>query len=203
MKKIQINKGEKNMNLKNILQKMKEYIINNKKSNENIEFKDNDIKEKTTHLGSISYEYLKIIKKYQIKNGNNYSIEYLYLLLYFACRTKYMISNKNFNYFKDIFKKGYFPTPYICNKYVIKDRLNKINELENIIEYICLLEEDEKIIKYVCDYYGTMNSNLLRNLYANDSIVRQKDYWDNISFDDYIFNKDPEKEFVLNIIKRR
>ena len=120
-----------------------------------------------THLGCMSYEYLKSIKKKQLENGNTHDQAYLYLLLYFACYKKITLSGKPLNLFDDIFivKAEEIPTLAECQKYVIRDSLDLINNPNNIEIFIPFLEEDENIINSICEEYGNLHISLLMKEY--------------------------------------
>ena len=184
------------MNLKEKLLDIKKYILKNKT------VKKEEVKKDTTRrtgLGCMSYEYLKIIKKYQIMSGRNNENYYLYLLLFFVCKIKIMISGKNLNNFDDYFRRGHFPTPVKCQKYVYRDGLNFINDVENVIDYIIPLCEDEKIIKYVCDYYGILSIDKLKNKYENDDLIKNLEYWENIELGNIIIAKQNQATDLINI----
>lgn len=183
------------MSLKDKLLDLKKYIINNKN------FKKNNIDvnvnvENRTRLGCMSYEYLKIIKKYQMENGREHNAYYLYLLLFFACKQKIMISGKNLNLFKDTFKRGNLPTPIECEKYVFGDHLDSIQNIDNIIEYIIPLEEDEKVIKYVCDKYGILKFNELLKKYEQDNLFKNTKYWEDIDLENLGLIDSREKVYI-------
>lgn len=133
---------------------------------------ENEYNNYRTDLGCLSYEYLKIIKRIQIENGNTHNHAYLYLLLYFACRIKTIISGKTLNRFGDNFIIMYFPTSSECVKYIYRDKLDLINKVDNVEVFIQLLEIDEKIIYYVCKYYGSLPANILVNKYKEDRLYK-------------------------------
>lgn len=188
------------MNLKEKLLVIKKYILKNKTIKKE-EVRKDTITRKTS-LGCMSYEYLKIIKKYQIINGRKNENYYLYLLLFFVCKIKIMISGKNLNKFDDYFRKGDFPTPIKCQKYIYCDGLNFINDVDNVINYIIPLCEDEKIIKYVCDTYGILSVDELKNKYENDDLIKNLEYWDNIDLGNTNLIDTEKKDYMIKVLKR-
>ena len=175
--------------LKEILLNLKNYIIKNKiNEKKEIVNKKGNLEQKTS-LGCMSYEYLKLIKKYQIVNGREHNAYYLFLLLFFSCKLKVMTSGKNINLFNDTFKRGNFPVPVECQKYVYYDNLDSIKNIENIKEYIVPLSEDEKVMKYVCDTYGILSFNELLKKYENDSLFKNTEYWEDIDIENINLNK--------------
>lgn len=188
--------------LKEILLNIKKYVIKNKinEKKETVNKKDN--LEQKTSLGCMSYEYLKLIKKYQIVNGREHNAYYLFLLLFFSCKLKVMTSGKNINLFNDTFKRGNFPVPVECQKYVYYDNLDSIKNIENIKEYIVPLSEDEKVMKYVCDTYGILSFNELLKKYENDSLFKNTEYWEDINIENINLINSEEKDYITKVLKR-
>lgn len=122
----------------------------------------------------MSYEYLKTIKKIQLENSNPHDQAYLYLLLYLACSRKMTISGKMLNLFDDIFITGVEEVPTLteCQKYVIRDSLDLINNSNNIEVFVPLLEEDENIINSIREEYGNLHISLLMKKYTEDVFKR-------------------------------
>ena len=174
--------------------KKKNKVVEVKKINEN---KNNNY---PTDLGCLSYEYLKWIKRIQIENGNNHDHAYLYLLLYFACRTKTIISGKTLNRFDDNFIKYYLPTPKECQKYIVRDKLDFIDKIDNVQIYILLLEQDEEVIKFVCKWYGCLPIDILIKKYHDDKLFRITEDGKYLPIDNPLLIEDEEKEKVLRLI---
>ena len=171
--------------------KKKKKVINTKKIN------DNNYR---THIGCLSYEYLKHIKRIQIENDNTHDHAYLYLLLYFSCRIKMIISGKNLNLFEDEFIKYYFPTPRELQKYIVRDKLDLIDKKENVIVYICLLEQDEKVINFVCKNYGNLPIDILRKKYHDDILCRMTKDGEVLPINNPLLVDEEEKKKTLNLI---
>lgn len=158
---------------------------------------------KKTSLGCMSYEYLKIIKQYQIENNGVHEVFYLFLLLFFACKLKTMLNGENLFLFNETFKKGNFPIPVECQKYAYNDHLNSIKKKEEITSYILTSPEDEIVIKYVCDNYGILSFNELLKKYRNDELVKNTKYWDDINFERFNLIDNKEKNILLKELKKQ
>ena len=186
------------MNMKQKLIELKNKILF---SNKNFDKTENKSNNSTTHLGCMSYEYLKYIKEVQIRNGGLNDYKYLYLLLYFVCRIKMIFSGEQLSFFDDTIKNVFLPIPINCQKYVYRDKLDLVDNLNNLNIFICISSEDEKIIKYVCDEYGNLSFNSLLQKYNEDRLHRACQYMEELPIDNPLSVIEEEKNNIKKLIK--